>query len=48
MDILHRFCGFGECGKGPTAALTYSNGDLCSTLSSGGTYGKGLLYCLTP
>jgi uncharacterized repeat protein (TIGR03803 family) len=48
MEILYRFCGFGECGEGPTAALTYFNGELYSTLSSGGTYGKGLLYSLTP
>ena len=48
MVILHSFCGFGECGEGPTAALTYFNGDLYSTLSSGGTYRKGLLYSLTP
>lgn len=48
MEILYRFCGFGECGEGPTAALTYFKGDLYSTLSSGGTYGKGFLYRLTP
>jgi hypothetical protein len=46
--VLHRFTG-GKDGAGPQAALIFdSTGSLCGTTSSGGTYGYGNVFRLTP
>src|SRR5580700_4768037 len=45
--VLHNFGGSGD-GSNPYAGLVMLNGTLYGTTSSGGAYGKGTLYSITP
>lgn len=46
-SVLHRF-GDGSDGKDPSAGLINVNGTLYGTTASGGTYGDGTVFELTP
>jgi uncharacterized repeat protein (TIGR03803 family) len=46
-SVLHRF-GEGSDGKDPSAALLDVNGTLYGTTASGGAYGDGTVFALTP
>jgi uncharacterized repeat protein (TIGR03803 family) len=46
-QVLHSF-GASKDGRAPTAALLDVNGTLYGTTSSGGAYGRGTIFALTP
>ena len=48
LQVLYKWRDTGNLGCHPSAAVTYLNGDLYGTLSSGGAHHKGLLFSVTP
>jgi len=48
FTTLHRFCSQSGCGTSPTGLVQAPNGDFYGTTQSGGIYGSGTVFKVTP